>query len=98
MPVLDQVEEGEGPEHRELAMREVDDAHDAEQQREAERDQDIDRAQADAVDEHLAQDCRIEHRTSFSRACARGRAQATSSVYGMNFALVTSLPPFTSAK
>ena len=56
MPVLDRVVERESPEHRELAMREVDDAHDAEQQREAERDQDIDRAQADAVDEHLAQD------------------------------------------
>jgi len=38
MQVLHQVVEREGTEHRELAVRKVDHAHDAEQQREAERD------------------------------------------------------------
>ena len=61
--VLHQVVEREGAEHGELAVGEVDHAHDAEQQREAERDQDVDRAQADAVDQDLSEDRDIQHRT-----------------------------------
>jgi len=54
------VVERERAQHGELAVGEVDHAHDAEQQGEPERDQDVDRAQADAVDDDLAQDGDVE--------------------------------------
>src|SRR5258708_15936781 len=44
---------GEGAQHQELAVREVDDLHDAEDQRQADGDQGIDQAQRDAVQRQL---------------------------------------------
>ena len=69
MPVLDQMEEGEGAEHGEFAVREIDDPHDAEQQRKAERDQDIDRAQPDTIDEHLTENGGVEQGGPLSFSC-----------------------------
>src|SRR5262245_50421222 len=98
MPILDEMEEGEGAEHGEFAVREINNPHDAEQQRKAERDQNIDRAQPDTVDEHLTEDGGVEQGgpASFfvlvSQPCGGVERQGT------NLALVTSLPSFTSAK
>ena len=56
-----EIVEREATEHGELAVREVDHAHDAEQQREAERDQDIDAAERQTIDDHLTEHDRIGH-------------------------------------
>jgi len=60
--VFHQMVERERAEHGKLAMGEVHDPHDAEQQGEAERDQDVDRAQTDAVDDDLSEDGDVQHR------------------------------------
>jgi len=39
---------------------------------------------ADAIDEHLAQDCRIEHRTSSPAPALPAERRPLSSVYGVN--------------
>src|SRR6476620_3920149 len=74
MPILDQMEKRKGAQHRELTVREIDDPHDAEEQREAERDQDIDRAQPDAVDEHLPEDGGVEQEEPYLSRLATGSA------------------------
>jgi len=62
LEVFHQMIKREGAQHGELAVGEVDDAHDPEQQREAERHQDVDRGEADAVDDDLSEDGDVEHR------------------------------------
>ncbi len=44
---------GEGAQHQELAVREIDDLHDAEDQRQADRDQGVEQTERDAVQREL---------------------------------------------
>jgi hypothetical protein len=51
---------GEGAQHQQLAMGEIDDLHDAEDQRQADGDQGIEQAERDAVQRELKQVDRID--------------------------------------